>query len=334
MVFPGQRIEEGDVSTRPVRFHLLVLSVFATVLLLHDLPVHGEELYLGTEERGSFSFFMGRNLCRAVNESGGGLTCRVAPVSGHTDMLTNLQSGSLDLALVDSLMLYDAINATGLFAFLDLSYDNLRTLSPLYDVPITVIARSGEGITSLGSLRNKWLNVGVVRSQVRRAADMIMAAKQWTRGDFSLLAELPPSLSQDTMAFSLGSIQAMVHRGVHPDATLQRLFRLVKADFVNLEDEDLIAYAERHPAVTLVSLPAGIYADSQPALKTIATQVNLMTTAVLDKETAYLVIKAIAGHEQRLQKCHASCATLSVHLPPEEHLQVPMHPGAAAFFQE
>lgn len=320
--------------TRPVRFRLSVGTVLLVFLLLNGVPIYGEELYLGTDERGSFSFFMGRNLCRAVNENGDGLSCLVVPVSGHTDMLTNLVSGALDLALVDSLMLYDAINTTGPFAFLDLRYDNLRTLVPLYDVPITVIARRGEGINNLESLQGKWLNVGVVRSPVRRAADIIMAAKQWTREDFSLMAELPPSQSQDTMAFSLGSIQAMIHRGVHPDASLERLFRQVEAVFVNLEDEELRNYADRHPAVSKISLSAGIYTDDQPSLQTIGTKVNLMTTLDLDKETVYKVTKAIADHEQRLQKCHASCSKLSVHLPPEDLLQVPVHPGAVRYFKE
>ena len=140
-------------------------------------------------------------------------------------------------------------------------------LVPLYDVPITVIARRGEGINNLESLQGKWLNVGVVRSPVRRAADIIMAAKRWTREDFSLMAELPPSQSQDTMAFSLGSIQAMIHRGVHPDASLERLFRQVEAVFVNLEDEELRNYAERHPAISEISLSAGIYTDDPLLLK-------------------------------------------------------------------
>lgn len=320
--------------TRLIRFRLPVHCLLIIFLLMHGVYSYAEELYLGTEGRGTFSFFMGRNLCRAVNESGDNLQCRVVPVGGRTDLLTNLASGALDLALVDSLLLYDAINTSGPFAFLDVRYDNLRTLSPLYDVPITVIARSGEGIDNLQSLQGKWLNVGVARSPVRRVADMLMAAKQWNREDFSLLAELPPSLSQDTMAFSMGSVQAMVHRGVHPDASLQRLFRQVEAEFVNLEDEELTKYAAQHPALGVVSLSSGIYADAQPAITTIGTKVNLMATADLDKETVFEVIKAIAGDEQRLQKCHASCATLSVHLPAENLLQVPMHPGAQGYYNK
>ena len=76
------------------------------------------------------------------------MNCETVPASDDVHNLTNLQGGSLDIGLIDSRMLHDAVNKTGEFEFLDISYDNLRALVPLYDIPITLVVRSDAKITS------------------------------------------------------------------------------------------------------------------------------------------------------------------------------------------
>ena len=83
------------------------------------------DILLGTDAAGSFSHFAGRAVCRVINRNADGLECRVIPAPDGIHNLTNLQGGSLDIALVDTGTLYDAVNKKGNFAFLDILYDNL-----------------------------------------------------------------------------------------------------------------------------------------------------------------------------------------------------------------
>ena len=88
------------------------------------------DILLGTGETGSFSYFTGRTICGTLNRHADGINCKV--VAGPDDMsnLTNLRGGALDIGLVDSRMLYDAVNKAGNFEFLDigrlLSRENRR----------------------------------------------------------------------------------------------------------------------------------------------------------------------------------------------------------------
>ena len=99
----------------PIRYSLLLF------ICSFSLPAYSLEIFLGTAERGSFSHFAGRALCRAINKHASGLDCQTiaAQETNIADNLTNLRSGSLDLALVDSRMLFDAVNKQGYFKFLD-----------------------------------------------------------------------------------------------------------------------------------------------------------------------------------------------------------------------
>ena len=224
--------------------------IILTFLIIAIFPfcANAFDILLGTGETETFSHFAGRMLCRVINRHSNDLNCRTVPGPGDVHNLTNLQGGSLDIGLIDSRMLHDAMNKSGYFEFFDISYDNLRAIVPLYDDPITLVVRSDAKIASLEALKGKRINAGAPRSLQHLAVDTIMQAKKWTKPDFSLVGEISASLSQDTMAFCHGTIQAMVHIGVHPDSSLQQLLRLCKANLVGMYDNDIEKLVNDHPA--------------------------------------------------------------------------------------
>ena len=123
-------------------------------------------MLLGTGVAGGFSHFTGRAICRILNRSPGELNCQViACVRTIIDNLTNLNGGSLDLALLDSRLLYDAMTRKGQFQFLDIRYDNLGALLPLYQLPILLVARVDAGIAGLSDLKGKRINIGIARHE-------------------------------------------------------------------------------------------------------------------------------------------------------------------------
>ena len=126
--------------------------VLVLILCFYSATALAFDIFLGTAGPGTFSYFSGRMLERTINKQIKGVNCKTIPGSGDIDNLTNLQQGSLDIALVDSRMLYDAINKKGNFQFLDINYKNLSVLVPLYDVPITLIVGHNTGIKKLDDL--------------------------------------------------------------------------------------------------------------------------------------------------------------------------------------
>ena len=122
---------------------------------LYPFSANALDVLIGTGETGTFSHFTGRTICRMINRHSKDISCTTIPGSDDMHNLTNLQGGSLDIGLIDSRMLHDAINKTGYFEFLDINYDNLRVIVPLYDVPVTLIVRSDTGINSLEELKGK-----------------------------------------------------------------------------------------------------------------------------------------------------------------------------------
>jgi len=288
-----------------VRLSRTIFQSLTVIFFVIFLPLtsYSYEMLLGTGGSGSFSHFVGKTICRLVSGSQD-FSCRAIPALNNTDNLTNLRNGSLDIALIDSRMFYDALNSRGYFKYLDIKYDNLRPLVSLYSVPIVLVARDDAHIFTLDDLKGKRINVGVPLSGQYLAADTIMDAKGWTEKDFSLVENLSVSNSQDTLAFSTGTTQAMFHIGVHPDSNLARLLKRTRARLVAMDDPDIRKLVHGDGALTSVTIPAGTYSTNPGEVNTFGSRMLLVTTIDLDEATVRSLQTAIFQSRETLKKIH------------------------------
>ena len=311
-----------------------IIIVLGLIVVLVAPSSFAFEIRIGTEKSGSFSHFTGRTVCRIIEKQLDELQCSVVPADGHVHNLTNLQGGSLDLCIVDSRMLYDAVARKGLFEFFDISYDNLREIMSLYDLPVSIVVRSTANIQSLDNLKGKRINAGAPRSQQHLAIETIMDVKNWSTNDFSLMEELPASLSQDTMAFCHGSIQAMVNIAVHPDPELQQLFKLCKAQLLNLNQADIEAIRGSHPAFIQVDIGPHIYSGYPRGLQTFGTTMKLVASDGLDEETVYEIISTLHQGQANLKSAHPALGARLPDATAQRTGDIQVHAGAIKYISE
>ncbi len=107
-----------ELLTRRARHVSRTFSLLAALLLTTALPSPSasSELLIGTGPPGSFSHHSGKLLCRIFVRQDREMTCLLADSFDPIDNLTNVQSGSLDLALVDSLLLEEAADGDDMSA--------------------------------------------------------------------------------------------------------------------------------------------------------------------------------------------------------------------------
>ncbi len=304
------------------------------IVVLFPFSAGAFDILLGTGEDGTFSHFAGRMICRVINSHSKDITCKPVTAPDAMHNLTNLRGGSLDLSLVDSRMLDDALNKKGYFEFLDIRYDNLRALVPMYDDPIALVARGDAGIASLADLKGKRINAGAPRSQQHLAVETIMKAKNWTEDDFRLFGELPASQSQDTMAFCHGEVQALVHIGVHPNSIVKQLLKLCKADLVDMNDADIQKLVNAHPAFKTQTIAAGAYPSRPKSVATFGTTAMLVASEDLDAETVYTILDAIYTHRKSLMRAHPALSAFATEAARKTDINIQPHPGAAKYFSE
>jgi len=318
-------------SYSPSVSRVTIISILGIVLFLAPVSVCAYEILLGTDAVGSFSHFSGRMICRTINRQLDDVTCVVQVADDEIDNLSNLQNGSLDFAIINSNVLNAAVNKTGIFQFLDINYENLAILTPLYDRPIGLIVRSNAGISTLNDLVGKRINGGAPGSTERRAMELIMKAKGWPVEVFERFEELPTSQSQDTMAFCQGTVQAMITIGVHPSLSTQRLIENCKAVFLDINDDAIDKLVNSRASCWKTVISATPYSK---LARTFGTRAMLVTSNVIDKATGYAITKVLYENKARLKNSHPALSLYPVLEAKKGIKGIQLHVGAEQFFSE
>lgn len=313
-----------------VHYALNIVPIFILITLIPQVTA-ATEIHIGTEAKGSFSHFTGKAMCRVI-QMDSSFSCSTIPLHDSTQNLTNLRSGALDLALMDSKTLHDAISKRGTFQFLDISYDNLKALMPLYTVSIVLVVREDSEIESIDDLEEKRINAGVSGSLQYLTLNSIMSAKGWSEKSFSLFEEISPTLSQDVLAFKKGTVQAMLHIGPHPDAGLQRLLNRSQASLVNIEGPDLEKVTSDDSGFKKVKIPKDTYTAYPKRLSTIGTQVFLIASDEIDDETVLAILQAVTQNRDKLKMAHPSLGQVNVVKGENTFGKINLHPAAAKFY--
>ena len=312
------------------------LQIFLAVQLsLVLIPSAGFcfELLIGTGERGSFSHYAGKIICRSIQKFDQDATCREVPSENYTDNLTNIQSGSLDMALVNSKMINDAFRGEGLFQYVSLDYDQLRLLLPLYRTPVSFLVRRDAGIQSLEDLAGKKVNAGRVSSLQEMVFREIMAAKGWREETFSLYQNLPEANSQDYIALHSGSVEATVHIGTHPDDKVRRSLANGMTQIVGVNGPAATMLIDADSGFYGQSIVSGTYPGHTGDINTLSLETLLITAADSDNETVALVLEAIFAAKKKLQVAHPSFLAQAVTVETLNDSYLHPHPEALLFFQ-
>jgi len=327
--------------TNPHQFSRAGKSILTLVLFFLSFSTSSAfELILGTSQPGTFDHHTGRVICRMLNSLTEDLDCRVEPAddASHADAavhnLTNIQSGSLDLGIVNSTNQANAVNRSGQFEFLDIRYDNLRSLFSLNSIPFTLITYQGAGIRSFGDLRGKTVNIGNRGSSQREIMNSLLAALNWSKKDFKLVEQISASRSQDSMALCHRNVDAIVRVSVHPEASIQQVVKLCDAILVDVSGPDIMQFIEQNPAYQIIDIPAGTYASNPAPVATFGVKATLITSAEMDEETVYTIVRTMFENLDRLKKTHPSFALLTPARMYTGRLTAPLHRGAIKYYRE
>ncbi len=326
------RIQGGSI--RFFRFFRMLCLAVLVLLGVASTGASALEILFGTGKSGTFSHFVGRGVSRIINQQSRDLVCKVVPASDAVYALTNLRSGSLDIALIDSRMLYDAFHQGGAFRFMDIGYKNLRSLLPLYEMPWALVVRKDAKIESLRDLKGKRINMGAPASPERMAMEALFEAKSWTRKDFGLVVELPPSQAQDTLAFCQGAVQAMGLLQVHPNASVKKLLQRCDAALIGIPPQDIEKVVTRHPAFSQMEIAGNTYPFQAERIQTFGTRGILVTSEDLDEDVVYQILKILSGNAKRLQGVHPALSPASPQDIRQNSLGIPFHPGVAKYLSE
>ncbi len=315
-------------------YYFCYFFIFLTFITTFSLRARALDILIGSGQTTNFNYHVGKVLCRMINTNIDSIDCQHQRTTGSISNLDNVRLGSLDLGIVASDIQYHAINKTGMFKFMDLTYANLRSLFSLHDIPFTLIVHKNSKIKTLEDLSGKRVNLGNFGSSQRNIMNDVMKAQGWTKKEFLLTEEFTDSQSQLSLALCHGGVQATVSSNVHPDLVVKQLTNLCDAIVIGVRGKKIESLLSSKPYYIKTTLPGGLYDNNDDGFETIGLKSTVITSEDLDQETAYRMVKIVFNNLYRLKRMHPTFNNLTPLKMATEGLTAPLHPGAMKFYKE
>jgi uncharacterized protein len=275
----------------------------------------------------------GGAICRLVNQGRRehGIRCSVESTGGSVFNANALKNNELEFAVVQSDVQYNAYNALENFAG-DGAHEDMRAVFSLHPEPFTVVARADAGVSSFDDLRGKRVNIGNPGSGQRATMDVVLEAKGWTTGDFSLAAELKPA--EQSSALCDNNLDAIIYVVGHPSGSIQEATTACDSVLVNVTGPEIDELLQQYPYYFTATIPGGMYRGNPDDTETFGVGATFVTSADVSEEAVYQLTKAVFENFDNFKQLHPALEILEKESMVSQGLSAPLHPGAERYYKE
>ena len=287
---------------------------------------------IGTGGKTGVYFVVGQSICRLVNRDSAktGLKCTAPSTGGSIANINAIKAGDMDMGVAQSDWQFHAYNGSSQFE--GDKFDKERAVFSVHAEPFNVIARADSGIESFDDLKGKRVNVGNPGSGQRATMEVVLDAKGWTMDDFALASELKPA--EQAAALGDNKVDAIIYTVGHPNGSIQEAVSTVDAKLVPVEGEAIDKLVADNPFYAYSTIPGGMYKGTDADVKTFGVKATFVTSADVDEEVVYEVVKAVFDNFDRFKKLHPAFENLKEEEMIKDGLSAPLHDGAAKYYKE
>ncbi|AAR36064.1 TAXI family TRAP transporter solute-binding subunit [Geobacter sulfurreducens] len=319
------------------RFIPLKLSLLAAVTLLLTpaaLPAFPQHtLSIGSGNTTGSYYVSSSAIAKIFNRRSAEYGMRLATVSsqGSVANVESVSEGRTAFGIAQDDVLRDASRGAGRWA--GKSQPGLRAVLGLPVEAVTVVAAADAGISRMGDLKGKRVNIGAEGSFDHDYAVTLLRLSGLVPSDV-VISTHPASLASELL--QKNDIDAYIYTVSHPNlAVMEASTGPRKVVLVPL-DTSLI---ERVTAENPLLLPAVVPTSSYPVLEhagvvpTIGIRSILFTRSDMAEETVYRLVRDIMTNFDLFRRQHPSLQVLSPREAADAAV-IPLHPGAERFFRE
>jgi TRAP transporter TAXI family solute receptor len=291
------------------------------------------DVVIGTASPTGIYYPLGGSICRLVNldTSGHGLRCSEEPSSGSVANIESLRRGRLDIGIVPSDVLADAVAGQGAFTSRGPTA-GLRILFAGPDEMLTVVARSESGIRTVTEVRGTRINMGDPGSRQRATFDRVMAMLGLRRSDFADVREL--SAAEQNRAFCAGELDVIVYSVGHPNGLIQDVTRTCQGILVDVSGPAIDRMVSEYREYERTVIPGGTYANNPADVRTVGVRAVAVASPRVSDTVAYEITRTVFDNFDAFRRLHPAFETLSIADMVHGIGGAPVHAGAMRYYRE
>ena len=275
----------------------------------------------------------GGAICRLVNKDRKehGIRCSVESTGGSVYNTRTIREGELDFGVVQSDVQSAAMDGVRAFDG-DEPYADLRAVFSVHPEPMHVMVRGDSGISSVGDMKGKRVNIGNPGSGTRVLADVLMAAAGVSPSDFALAAELKSS--EQAAALCDGKIDAAIWAAGLPNGSTMEATSTCDIKLIDLTTSGLDTVLAENKAYAKAMIPGGMYPGNDAEVTSWGPKATFVTDARTPDNVVYALVKGIFDNFDDFKKLHPAFGSLTEEQMIKDGLAAPLHPGAVQYYKE
>jgi TRAP transporter TAXI family solute receptor len=303
-----------------------LIALLGATLLAGPALAQDKDLLIGSTSASSSHYGYFVAVGQLVNENADGLKASVVETGATMDNIRRMARGQVDLGLVTTNTVQHAVAGKNAF---DGNPQDLKLLWVYTNAPQNVVVRADAGIEGLEGLAGVRFNPGIKGSSTEATTEAVF-------GTLGLSADFVRGSTTDIVgAIKDNRVAGYVKSGSGQklDGSTMDIATSVDISVIGLSAEQADKLRADMPDISVVDIPAGA-ADGIPAYTTWSFGVGVAAPSSMDDETAYKIVAAIMADESAQANAMASLKGADLAQMTLDYGTVPLHPGAARWFQE
>ncbi|MDG6237342.1 TAXI family TRAP transporter solute-binding subunit [Glaesserella parasuis] len=309
------------------------LSLVAS-LAMGSMAAHTEDKFvtIGTGGQTGVYYVVGQSICQLVNRDTAktNVKCNAPSTGASVANLNAIADKQMEMGIAQSDWQYHAYNGSS--SFKGKKNDKLRAVFSIHPEPFTVMARTDAKIANFDDLKGKRVNVGDPGSGTRATMNVILAAKGWTDKEFKVASELKPAEMASVMCDN--NLDAITYNVGHPNGALKEAAASCDAHLVPVTGEAIDKLVADHSYYAKATIPGGLYKGTDNPVETFGVYATLVTSADVDADRVYTVVKAVFDNFDRFKRLHPAFENLKEEEMIKNALSAPLHEGAIRYYKE
>ncbi|WP_234286488.1 TAXI family TRAP transporter solute-binding subunit [Halomonas sp. MCCC 1A11057] len=305
---------------------LTVMAASATLVTAAATVQADERLLIGSTSSSSshYGYFVAVN--QIINSQVEGVSASVAETGATVDNLRRLSRNQIDMGLVTTNTGYHAY--AGQEDFDGRPVDS-RLLWVYTVAPQNVVMRQDAGVSTLADLEGVRFNPGITGSATESTTEAVLEtlgiAPDYVRGSTTDVVD----------SIKDGRIMGYAKSGVGNklDGSTMDIATFTPINVLSLSDEQADTLRSEMPDLAVVDIPEGA-GEGVPAYTTWAFGVAVHAHPDLDEETAYRIVKAVMENPEPQANAFSAVRDADLAQMTLEVGTVPLHAGAARYFEE
>jgi TRAP transporter TAXI family solute receptor len=278
-------------------------------------------------------FPIASGIARMINESNMGYRANARSTGGSVFNIAAIQSGELQMALVQNDIAYYAIHGRVVEAFVGKPTPKLRGMAVLYPEAIHILARSDRNIRTVADFKGKRVYVGDIGSGAEQNSIQVLEAFGLKIED--LAEAVRGSATAGAQLLQDGRIDGMFYTVGLGNAAITQAALTAPVTFLGLEPARINQLRTKYPFLTAFTIPAGAYRGVNAPVVTVTVLAQLATSSDLETAVIYNVMRLLLDEKlAEFKKVHANLERYFDVAKALDGMPIPLHPGAQLFYKE